>query len=425
MPPMLAPSLNFARFFSGAFKRLHGLARCPGQAGESVRLLPKVGARQPFLLSRSFSLPNCSGNNEEANSPKLPKQQKKGRTNILLWPAVKAALMTYREKEGDLLVKRRFVVPDGDPSWPVETWGLRLGTIVAKIRKGDYYAAHSKELIDLGFDFSFQGPRPHGWAKIYRALKAYKEKFGNLSIPMKFVVAADDLSWPEELRGLKLGDVAHNIRNHAAYEEHRTALELMGFDMSRQSCRPDTSARWNRQKLAFQKYKEIYGDLNIPYAFVVPFNGVGDGRIDSIRAGKKSSSAGTSSSAPTTTTGAVGGDIKLTDAPVVADTVNVTRSTLSSDSSLSSTVAIKKPQNDDESVNKAAATATAGQRRVRPVIWPLPTHGLKLGLAIRNIKHKNYFSEFRDEILELGIEIKKEKENKEEEDADDDEIGTA
>jgi hypothetical protein len=360
----------------------------------------------------------------------LPKQQKKGRTNILLWPAVKAALMTYREKEGDLLVKRRFAVPDGDPSWPAETWGLRLGTIVAKIRKGEYYATHSKELLDLGFDFSFQGPRPHGWAKIHRALKAYKEKFGNLSVPMKFVIPADDLSWPEELRGLKLGDVAHNIRSHGAYEEHRTALEFMGFDMSRQSCRPDSSARWNRLKLAFQKYKEIYGDLNIPYAFVVPITGVGDGRIDSIRAGKKSASSSPSAGG-TSSAGAVGGeDRKLADAPV-ADNVNATRSnhqqqpadTLSSDTSLASAAATKKPQEDVESDNKATAAAEAAGRRVRPVLWPLPTHGLKLGLAIRNIKHKNYFSEFRDEILELGIELKKENES-EDDDDNDDELGT-
>ena len=42
-------------------------------------------------------------------------------------------LFTYKEIYGNLLVKQRYVVP-WSIDWPEDMWGLKLGTLVSKIR---------------------------------------------------------------------------------------------------------------------------------------------------------------------------------------------------------------------------------------------------------------------------------------------------
>jgi hypothetical protein len=68
------------------------------------------------------------------------------------WEVVKAALLAYKELEGDLLVPQKFVVPHGDPeTWPESTWGVKLGKIVDNIRSVDTYKDHKQELVAMGF----------------------------------------------------------------------------------------------------------------------------------------------------------------------------------------------------------------------------------------------------------------------------------
>jgi hypothetical protein len=42
---------------------------------------------------------------------------------------VRIALLRFRELFGNACVKRGFVVPDGSPDWPAETWGIRLDLV--------------------------------------------------------------------------------------------------------------------------------------------------------------------------------------------------------------------------------------------------------------------------------------------------------
>ena len=72
--------------------------------------------------------------------------------NATGWEVVKAALLAYKEREGDLLVPTKFIVPRGDPeTWPESTWGVKLGSIVNNIRLKGYYKNHHQELIEMGF----------------------------------------------------------------------------------------------------------------------------------------------------------------------------------------------------------------------------------------------------------------------------------
>jgi hypothetical protein len=71
---------------------------------------------------------------------------------------VHSSLETYRKVFGDLLVPQPFVVPDSDPQWPQDVWGLRLGARVNAIRSQGTFVNGNPErrqmLDDLGFVWS-------------------------------------------------------------------------------------------------------------------------------------------------------------------------------------------------------------------------------------------------------------------------------
>ncbi len=59
------------------------------------------------------------------------------------------ALDAYKAVHGNLLVPYKFVIPEGDVRFPVETWGMKLGFNVNNIRhRGDY----SEHRVKLGFE---------------------------------------------------------------------------------------------------------------------------------------------------------------------------------------------------------------------------------------------------------------------------------
>eukprot|EP00977_Amphora_coffeiformis_P005031 scaffold1064_cov85-Amphora_coffeaeformis.AAC.20 len=71
---------------------------------------------------------------------------------------VYVGLETYKAIYGDLLVPQPFTVPDKDPQWPEDTWGLRLGARVNAIRSQGTFINGNPErrqmLDDLGFVWS-------------------------------------------------------------------------------------------------------------------------------------------------------------------------------------------------------------------------------------------------------------------------------
>jgi hypothetical protein len=86
------------------------------------------------------------------------------------WEQVKLVLETYKELHGDLLVPIAFAVPINDSAWPEEMWGMSLGTFVSTVRQGKSYVDYRKELLTMGFDYSFQ-IQQHGWDMMKLALE--------------------------------------------------------------------------------------------------------------------------------------------------------------------------------------------------------------------------------------------------------------
>jgi hypothetical protein len=182
---------------------------------------------------------------------------------------VQSALVTYKEEHGDLNVTQEFMIPSSAP-WTEETWGMKLGSIVNTIRaKGIYLSDDKPErkkwLDEIGFVWDEFERR---WDIFQTALTVYKEEHGDLLVPKAFVVPSS-APWAEETWGMNLGRTVNSIRHNGHYlsdenPERKEWLDEMDFVWD------DLERRWKVAQTALIMYKETNGDLNVPFAFVVP-----------------------------------------------------------------------------------------------------------------------------------------------------------
>jgi len=142
---------------------------------------------------------------------------------------VKEALLIYKEIFGNLNVPRSYIIPLDDIRYPERMRGNLLGRIVSHIRNNDCYSEHKEELIALGFDYEKQRIAKIAFAQLQEALLIYKQLHGHLKIPVKYVIAEDDLQYREGIRGCGLGSALCRIRNNKTYREHREAFVAMGL----------------------------------------------------------------------------------------------------------------------------------------------------------------------------------------------------
>lgn len=78
------------------------------------------------------------------------------------WDLVREALLEYKRRNGNLLVKQQFVIPDKNEAsenesndrnidaWPVHLRGIRLGYLVSNIRLKIFFVENTAELEDMG-----------------------------------------------------------------------------------------------------------------------------------------------------------------------------------------------------------------------------------------------------------------------------------
>jgi hypothetical protein len=175
----------------------------------------------------------------------------------------------YLESEGDLLIPTDFIVPNDDNKWSKKYHGFKLGRLVSNIRMdinleiGAFDKDDIQKLVELGFPFSHHEANRKG---IVLAFKTFNEKFGHLNVVQDFKIDRDDLSWPQETRGIALGETLHSIRNMNCHKAiHKDLIEL-GLDLSQQIASPD----FERVFKALSDYKAVHGDVLVPQRFVVP-----------------------------------------------------------------------------------------------------------------------------------------------------------
>ena len=179
------------------------------------------------------------------------------------WETAKRALLAYKSLHGNLLVPKLFVIPKGR-EWPEDLWDMKLGRVVSNIRNNGQYSTNRTELEEMGFNFDSQRAA-YGWETVKRALLTYKSLYGNLLVPKRFVIPKGG-DWLEDLWDMKLGRVVSNIRNNGQYSTNRAELEEMGFNFDSRR----TAYGWKTVKHALLTHKSLYGDLLVPYAFIIP-----------------------------------------------------------------------------------------------------------------------------------------------------------
>ncbi|KAE9353459.1 hypothetical protein PR003_g3860 [Phytophthora rubi] len=143
------------------------------------------------------------------------------------------ALETFQRLKGHCRVPKTFVVPS-DENWPMESWDLRIGTVVSGIRsQGNYSTQVTRDkarLEELGFVWDFF---EHEWSdRIMPALETFQRLKGHCRVPRFFVVPSDE-NWPTKSWGLKIGNVVSGIRSKGNYSTQvsrdKTLLEELGF----------------------------------------------------------------------------------------------------------------------------------------------------------------------------------------------------
>jgi hypothetical protein len=189
--------------------------------------------------------------------------------------AVVSALVAYKEINGDLDVPNKFEVPSSSP-WPEHLWGMKLGYTVSDIRSSETYVRNDPErrrwLDSIGFEWD---PYERRWESMQEALKTYLQEHGDLTVTRRFVVPSCS-PWPEKVWGMALGTKVDGIRSKGDFvdgkPERRQWLEDRGFRFETAVIdNTKNDQRWEDEVVpALVAYKEINGDLEVPYRFEVP-----------------------------------------------------------------------------------------------------------------------------------------------------------
>lgn len=188
------------------------------------------------------------------------------------------ALYIFGKEFGDYDIPYKFEVPPNDP-WPSHLHGLRLGKRLEKLLTTqeffDNHPSKVKDITNLGLVADVSS-LIDDWTMTLKAVKAYREIYGDLRVPSKFVVPFED-PWPRVCRGHKLGARLSSIRSAGRFvkdhPERKAELDRLGFEWR---MRDNTYKQQVGEDLfeqvyeALKCYKNIYKDLNIPLNFTVP-----------------------------------------------------------------------------------------------------------------------------------------------------------
>ncbi|KAG6572559.1 uncharacterized protein IUM83_18990 [Phytophthora cinnamomi] len=198
---------------------------------------------------------------------------------IDLWSArtwvekVAPSLESFLATETHLMVPLKFVVPYGDPNYPVEAWGYPLGMHCKNLRvlrqqgkKLPFFTLNDLEALDFPWDM-----RQHKWeVLVLPSLQTYYEINGHSDVPSAFVVPTDDDRWAKVLWGFRLGQTIMSVRYADTYRAQRDAseeeLEKIEFSTLRWRER-----MWDTKIFpALAAFKKEFGHCNVTFNFVVP-----------------------------------------------------------------------------------------------------------------------------------------------------------
>ena len=202
------------------------------------------------------------------------------------WRIIHDALQIYKDLYGNLRVPAKFEVPDETP-WPRYCRTVKLGVRVAAMRSAGRYVkdhpSRKKDLDKLGFEWRLrdntykQQVNDEQFELVLEALAVYKGAVDTdlNAMPLDFVVPASS-PWPESTHGLQLGEQVKAIRDKDKLifgnAEREKRLAELGLEIDGDSGGRSVYSK-KRFEIVFsglKVYKQVYGDLMVPQAFVIP-----------------------------------------------------------------------------------------------------------------------------------------------------------
>lgn len=233
----------------------------------------------PHKKKRNVTTRSNKGNAKNAKEASVNARQK---GTALPYNVTMLALRGYHKQHGDLVMPRRYIVPNNDASYPSEWWGLDLSSTVYNMKWWqDHIKQRSERVVELSeLGFCWQRLQPE-WNIVLEALITYSSLYGDTLVPNKFVVPHGDQDWPTATWGIPLGNCVYRIRarNDFLRDPHSTAarrdqLDGLGFIWD------VPEYRFRKFYVALRIFAQWEGcgqfcrgrlqPLNVPSTFVVP-----------------------------------------------------------------------------------------------------------------------------------------------------------
>jgi len=192
------------------------------------------------------------------------------------------ALRQYYKLHGDLVMPRRYCVPENE-AYPREWHGIDLASTVYDMK---WWQKHVKQkpdrVAELGkMGFLWERLQPE-WNLVLEALVTYKLLHGAVLVPGSFVVPTRENDWPIATWGLPLGNCVYRIRNRGDFlkgdnvASRRHQLDGLGFVWDVQE------HRFQKVYAALKHFALIEGHdsstadashntaLRVPSSFIIP-----------------------------------------------------------------------------------------------------------------------------------------------------------
>jgi hypothetical protein len=181
-------------------------------------------------------------------------------------------LAHYKQTYGHINVRRNWKIP-AEASWPQSLHKKSLASIVSSLRRSALQSGDNtllQRLACLGVlpGKAEQSENHHNIEVIVKALQRYKSIYGDLQVPQKFVCPIEDPDWPNECWGLPLGQRVKKIQCRESFSDEYCVnkLKSIGFKW-----KPRLDRRgWVSVYSALKLYREAFGDLCVPFSWVVP-----------------------------------------------------------------------------------------------------------------------------------------------------------
>jgi hypothetical protein len=192
------------------------------------------------------------------------------------------ALKVYHTTHGDLVMPRRYLVPD-DPAYPIEWVGVDLASTVYNMKWWQQHVKQKRERVEElnRMEFLWERLQPE-WNLVLESLITYSSLKGNVMVPSTFVVPYGDKKWPKATWGIPLGNCVFRIRHRDDFmrdessNSRRNQLNGLGFVWDVQEHR---FQRFYGALRHFARIEHVQSEdashntaLRVPSTFVVPKN---------------------------------------------------------------------------------------------------------------------------------------------------------